>query len=112
MAIELNENQLKAIDQLKTGSILCGGVGSGKSRTALAYYYICECGGKIKINGEGGYEPMTKPRDLYIITTAKKRDSQDWEREASNFVVTTDREISVSGVHKEVQRCRRCIFYI
>ena len=37
MVVELADYQLEAIKKLKTGSILCGGVGSGKSRTALAY---------------------------------------------------------------------------
>lgn len=75
--IELADHQVKAISQLKNGSILCGGVGSGKSRAALAYYYIYVCNGSI--NG-----PMRKKVDLYIITTAKKRDSLEWDDECKN----------------------------
>ena len=37
--ISLRDYQLDAVDRMKNGCILCGGVGSGKSRTALAYYY-------------------------------------------------------------------------
>ena len=85
MAIELYDHQIAAIDKLQTGSILCGGVGSGKSRTALAYYYTKVCGGKLKINGEGRTTLVQKKVPLYVITTARKRDSYDWEDEALIF---------------------------
>lgn len=85
MGINLYEHQLEAIEKLQNGSILCGSVGTGKSRTALAYYYIYVCGGKIPINGEGSWGEMTSPRDLYIITTAKKRDEQEWLLECAPF---------------------------
>lgn len=71
------------MDELESGSILCGGVGSGKSRTAIAYYFCHECGGKIVSDGE--VTPMTFPKDLYIITTARKRDTGDWEQECAPF---------------------------
>ena len=87
MAVELADYQLEAIKKLKTGSILCGGVGSGKSRTALAYYFTRECKGGIRINGKGDYIPMKDPKDLYIITTAKKRDSNEWLKEAAMFAL-------------------------
>ncbi len=90
MAVEFYEHQKEAIDKLKSGAVLVGGVGSGKSRTAIGYYYIKECGGKIKMNGSGGYSPMRKPKDLYIITTAMKRDSLEWEKELSLFLLSTD----------------------
>jgi hypothetical protein len=73
MPISLFEHQKEAVEKLKTGSILVGGVGSGKSITALTYYFTKECGGKIKTNDGGGYSPMKRPKDLYIITTARKR---------------------------------------
>lgn len=98
MAIELYDYQKETIDKLKSGSILCGGVGSGKSRTALAYYFLKECGGKIKINGKGEFSEMKKPKDLYIITTAKKRDTLEWERECAPFMLSTKSELSLSGV--------------
>ena len=79
MAIELDENQILAMNQLKNGSILCGGVGSGKSRTSLAYFYVKECGGSLD-----GSKP-DNPKDLYIITTARKRDDKEWEDEFPPF---------------------------
>lgn len=96
MAINLFEHQQKAVDQLKTGSILCGGVGTGKTITSLAYYYTKECGGKIDQNNI--VCSMTKPKNLYVITTAGKRDTLDWEREAALFGIATKSEFSICGV--------------
>lgn len=79
MSVQLDGNQILALEQLKSGSILCGGVGSGKSRTSLAYFTVKECKGGL--NGE----PMKEPKNLYIITTAKKRDSKEWEDEFPPF---------------------------
>lgn len=81
----LSNEQLKAVDNLKNGSILCGGVGSGKSRAALYYYILKVCEGGLNINGIGSWSLMRSPRNLYIITTAKKRDSLDWHVEAAGF---------------------------
>ena len=86
MAISLYEHQKKAIKELRSGSILCGGVGTGKSRTALAYFYFKECGGDIAVDGFGSYKPMKHPKDLYIITTARKRDTKEWEKECAPFI--------------------------
>ena len=90
--------QKQAVEKLKNGNILVGGVGSGKSITALAYYYTKVCGGKIKTNNEGGFSQFQKPKDLYVITTARKRDFKDWEKESMPFLISTNREESVSGV--------------
>lgn len=90
--VELRDYQLDAIEKLHNGSILCGSVGSGKSRTALAYYYIKVCQGSLKINGEGVMLPPKEPRDLYIITTAKKRDSKEWEDECAPFIIFKNSE--------------------
>ena len=73
---------------MKNGCILCGGVGSGKSRTALAYYYEQQ-GGKV---GSDDYIPMTEPKDLYIITTARKRDTCEWQGELAPFLLSTHPE--------------------
>lgn len=73
---------------MRNGCILNGGVGSGKSRTGLFYYYK-EQGGWID---KGCHTPMKKPRDLYIITTARKRDDLEWEGELANFLLSTDPE--------------------
>jgi len=98
MAINLFEHQKDAIDRLRSGSILVGGVGSGKSRTALAYYYTAECDGKIKTNDSGGFSPMKKPKDLYIITTARKRDTLEWEKECTYFLLSTNKECNAHPV--------------
>lgn len=76
---------------MRNGCILCGGVGSGKSRTSLAYYYK-EQGG---ILGTKDYVRMKNPRDLYIITTARKRDTLEWEGEFLPFMITTNQEVSI-----------------
>lgn len=94
MIIKLYPHQQKAVKKLKTGSILCGGVGSGKSVTALAYFFIEECGGSIE---EGELVPMQKPKDLYIITTARKRDSLEWDEDCSRFLLSTIREESIQN---------------
>lgn len=86
--MELYPHQVEAISRIQNGNILCGGVGSGKSRAALAYYYIQVCKGEIEINGKGKYHAMRSPRPLYIITTAKKRDSKEWELECGLFLIT------------------------
>ena len=87
--IQLYDYQLDAVNRMKNGCILCGGVGSGKSRTALAYYYK-EQGG---ILGTKNYKPMPgKPKDLYIITTARKRDTLEWEGEMAPFLLSTNPE--------------------
>ena len=92
MAFKLRDYQLEAVNKLHNGNILCGGVGSGKSRTALAYYFK-ECGGSL---GET-YIPMSDPINLYIITTARKRDTLEWENELCPFLISTDPEASYYG---------------
>lgn len=86
--IHLYDYQIEAVNKMKNGCILCGGVGSGKSITALAYYYIMN-GGKI---GGQRYVKMHDPPDLYIITTARKRDTCEWEKELSPFLLSTNPE--------------------
>ena len=98
MGVELAEHQLLAIERLKNGNILYADVGLGKSRTALAYYYLKECKGGLQINGKGRKLKMKEPKDLYVITTARKRDLQEWEKECVPFLISSDREKSVSNV--------------
>lgn len=100
MSARLLPHQQLAVSQLSTGSILCGGVGSGKSLTALAYYFTVECSGEI--SESGGISAMARPKDLYIITTAMKRDTLDWERECIHFLISKDRAASTSGVQVTV----------
>lgn len=77
----LRDSQMKAVNKMRNGCILNGGVGSGKSRTGL-YYYFKENGGSF-INQE--YVPMKNPQDLYIVTTAMKRDRREWDGELANY---------------------------
>ena len=89
MAIELFDYQLDAVHKMKNGCILCGGVGSGKSLTSLAYY-IMQNGGSVN-----PYRKMQNPRDLYIITTARKRDDLEWEGELANFCMSKHPEANM-----------------
>lgn len=92
--ISLYDYQQTAVKDMKNGCILCGGVGSGKSRTALAYYYLLN-GGEI---GTDCYIPMDDPpKDLYVITTARKRDTLEWEGEFSPFLLSTNPEVNLYG---------------
>ena len=95
--ISLYDYQLDAIEKMRNGCILCGGVGSGKSRTSLAYYYK-EQGGDLDSKD---YVKMKNPKDLYIITTARKRDTLEWESEFGPFLITTHPEASMYN-HKVV----------
>ena len=97
MTIELDPQQLEAVNKLQNGNVLCGVVGSGKSRPAVAYYFLKECKGSIPINGEGEHRKMKTPKDLYIITTAKKRESLDWETECIKFGIPRTRDESYHG---------------
>lgn len=76
--MELYPHQQKAVDELHNGAILWGGVGSGKTITSLFYFYTKVCKG---VTGDPG--SIREPHDLYVITTAKKRDSYDWQRDAA-----------------------------
>lgn len=85
----LYDYQMDAVKRMKIGCILNGGVGSGKSRTGL-FYYFKDQGGWIDSEQ---YIPMNrKPRDLYIITTAMKRNSLEWEKELTPFLLSSNPE--------------------
>lgn len=94
----LDEEQIAAIDKMFNGCILVADVGVGKSRTAIGYYLFKVCKGGAMLNGKLLYSEMASPRDLYIITTAKKRDDHEWLDECSRFLIGPDRENSHSGV--------------
>ena len=91
MQVNLFDHQKKALEKLHSGSILCGGVGSGKSITGIAYFFkYCEN------QADAAFEP---PKDLYIITTARKRDTLEWEHECARFGLSTDPECSIHGIN-------------
>lgn len=92
--MELRDYQLEAIGKMKNGCILNGGVGSGKSLTSLSYYYL-QNGGSLEFLSGKEYIPMPNtPKDLYIITTARKRDTFEWEGEMSHFLLSTHEELN------------------
>lgn len=96
MSIQLKPHQEAALDKMKNGCILNGGTGSGKSITALAYYFYYHGG----IFSKGYYIPMPDdgkytPPDLYIITTARKRDTHEWDGDMINFLLSTDPSVNI-----------------
>ena len=92
MKMQINENQEIALNKMHNGCILCGGVGSGKSRTALAYY-----------------ETHHRDRELIIITTAKKRDTRDWELESVPLLLNSLIVDSWNNIKKYTDR-KGCFF--
>lgn len=79
--MELQPHQSAALRQLKNGNILWGGVGTGKSMVAAGYY-----------------EQEERHKDVYVLTTAKKRDSKDWEGEFARIVVGKEPSATIHGV--------------
>ena len=95
--IKLWEHQKKALATLRNGSILVGDTGSGKSYVALAYFYNKVVGGSL--------DPPSSPikvKDLYIITTVRKRDELSWNRDATSFGISRVRDDSIKGIELSV----------
>lgn len=82
----LNEQQRKAISQMKNGSILRAETGLGKTRTSLGYFFT-RYGGNLgeEFGYEGRFKMPSYLPNLYVITTAKTRDSKSWERELNVY---------------------------
>lgn len=91
--IKLRPYQIDAIKRMKNGCILNGGVGSGKSLTSLGYYYL-QNGGEMSALQGGEHIPMKNPKDLYIITTARKRDTLEWDGEITYFLLSKNPEVN------------------
>lgn len=108
MGIALYDHQIDAKERIHNGSVLKGDVGSGKSITGLAYFFQEVCGGNLDAMGAG----LPKPRDIYVITTAKKRDKLEWEEEALPFHITVDRDTSISGIKLHVDSWNNIAQYI
>lgn len=84
---KLYSHQEKAVKKLRTGSILNGGVGSGKSLVALEYY-----------------AKVVPPwKSLYIITTAHKRDTKEWEEECEYFSFESVTVDSWNNIRKYIE---------
>lgn len=92
--MELRPHQLQALQELRNGSVLAGGVGVGKTLTALAYFVVGPCRGMLDRS-----KPCETPKDLIVITTAKKRNDLDWESDALHLGLFVDPENSYT--HKE-----------
>ena len=75
--MELMAHQAKAVEELSDGKVLVGGVGTGKTITALLYFYTKVLGGEV-----GDWSTLEEFMPLYIFTTARKRDELDWQRDA------------------------------
>lgn len=98
--LKLYDHQRYAIERLKPGSILVGGVGSGKTLTSLVYFYEKIGGGTVLQVDNDVYSPMKIKKELYIITTARKRDTLDWIKEAANVPVEITMVDSWNNIHK------------
>lgn len=107
MSVELYSHQKKALTKLRTGSVLVGGVGSGKSLTAIAYFYNKVCSGDY----ETGSYPLS-PKNLYIITTARKRDTLEWDSEFSKFGLAKNPKNSIGNIQVTVDSWNNISKYV
>jgi hypothetical protein len=92
MAYKLYPHQDEALRKIKSGSILNGGVGSGKTITSLVFY-----------------KNHHSSKKLYVITTAKKRDSGDWEEDAAKVGVKIQIVDSWNNI-KNYMHLENCFF--
>ena len=98
MTVTYRPEQIQAVRQLQNGSILAGGVGSGKTLTSLAWYLTSVCNAaSFKRGGSLAKKKVKGSPTLYVITTAKKRDSLEWEEEAACLGLSTDPACSFTG---------------
>lgn len=95
---KLFAHQQDAVDKMHNGCILVGEVGTGKSRTALAYFVLKVCGGHVRKCGKGEYIELDHPVNLYVITTAKKRDTFEWFDDSLIFRLGPDQVKNIGGI--------------
>ena len=108
MAVVLQPHQLTAISKMHNGCVLKGGVGTGKTPTSLGYYWLHVLGGKL--NDWASVSPDNAV-DLYIFTTARKRDTLDWQIWAAKFGIHEDPAISVGGIRLVVESYNNMVKY-
>ena len=100
--LKLTDQQLDVLDKLKNGSVLYADTGTGKSLTAIAYYYLLNGGHKSFLEG-GAYNRMPGvPMDLYIITTARKRDTFEWDKEMAPFLLSSIKDTKAMYKNKVI----------
>lgn len=73
MSFALQEHQEIVLPKLASGKVLVGGTGSGKSITAMAYF--------TQVSAE---------KKIYVITTAKKRETGEWFEDAMKMSLRND----------------------
>lgn len=112
MTVELRPHQSQAIEEIKNGCIVKGGVGVGKSHTAVGYFFLKVCGGALERDSFGLFPELKSPRDLYIITPAKKRDDADWEGVCASFRLSKERAVSHSQVQVTVDSWNNILNYV
>jgi hypothetical protein len=91
---------------MHNGCVLKGGVGTGKTPTSLGYYWTQILGGKLN-----DWASVQHPTDLYIFTTARKRDTKDWQIWAARFGIHEDPSISVGGIRLVVESYNNMVKY-
>lgn len=88
----LYPHQEDALRLIKSGSIVNGGVGSGKTITSLVFY-----------------KRHHSNKRLFVITTAKKRDSGDWEEDAEKVGAKIEKIDSWNNI-KNYMHLENCFF--
>lgn len=93
MSVQLYPHQQDAVEKLSNGKVLVGGVGTGKTIVSLVYFYTKVMGGTLNDPGS-----IKTPKDVYVFTTARKRDELDWQRDAAKLAITRDPDASIFGI--------------
>jgi hypothetical protein len=111
--VDFYPHQLKAIGEMHNGCVVRGGVGTGKTRTALGYFQLRVAGGGEIVRGHQlKTSRMAKPYNVVVITTARKRDSLDWEGEAAKFGLSVDPDLHPDGMCIRVDSWNNIVEYI